>query len=118
MGSGRIHLDMAMPLLMAASIGFLTVLCLPLLRIELEGRHADGGLMTSVSGFLRYGMSPMALFAFVCVVFAPLGRIASLLFAIVCVRTGRHPPYLARGLSPCGNAAARGACWTSSWSGR
>ncbi len=96
MGSGRVHLDMALPLLMAASIGFLTVLLLPLLRIELEGRHADGGLTTSVSGFLHYGMSPMALFAFVCVIFAPFGRMATLLFALICVRMDRRPPYLAR----------------------
>jgi paraquat-inducible protein A len=96
MGSGRVHMDLAVPLLAAASIAFVTILLLPLLRIELEGRHADGGLMTGVSGFLHYNMWPMALFAFGCVVFAPLGRVATLLFAIMCVQNHRRPPYLAR----------------------
>jgi paraquat-inducible protein A len=96
MGSGRVHLDMALPILVAGLIAVIVVLSMPLLRIELQGQHADAGLMTSVTGFLHYGMAPMALFTFVCIVFAPLGRLVCLLFAIACVMSDRRPQYLAR----------------------
>jgi paraquat-inducible protein A len=96
MGSGRVHLDMAPPILAAGLIAFIVVLSMPLLRIELQGQHADAGLMTGVTGFLHYGMWPMALFSFACIVFAPLGRVVCLLFAVACVTSGRRPPYLAR----------------------
>ena len=75
MGSGRVHLETALPILVAGLIAFIVVLSMPLLRIELQGQHADAGLITGVTGFLHYGNAPMALFAFVCVVFAPLGRL-------------------------------------------
>jgi paraquat-inducible protein A len=96
MGSGLLNLDMALPILVAALIAFIVLLSLPLLRIELQGQHADGGLMTGVSGFLHYGMAPMALFTFACMVFAPLGRVVALLFTIACVMSDRRPKYLAR----------------------
>jgi paraquat-inducible protein A len=96
MGSGLIHLDMALPVLVAALIAFIVLLSLPLLRIELQGQHADGGLMTGVSGFLHYGMAPMALFTFACMVFAPLGRVVALLVTVACVMSDRRPKYLAR----------------------
>ena len=96
MGSGLVHLDMALPVLLAALIAFIVLLSLPLLRIELQGQHADGGLTTGVSGFWHYGMAPMALFTFACMVFAPMGRVVALLVTIVCVMSDRRPQYLAR----------------------
>lgn len=96
MGSGLVHLDLAFPILLAAVIAFIVLLSLPLQRIELHGRHAESGLSTAVSGFFHYGMSPMALFAFVCIVFAPMGRAVALLFVIACVQTGHRPKYVAR----------------------
>jgi paraquat-inducible protein A len=96
LGSGLVHLEFTFPLLLAITITFITVLSLPLLQIELQGQHAEAGLMTGVSGFLHYGMAPMALFAFAGIVFAPLGRVAILLFAMACVVTDRRPKHLAR----------------------
>jgi paraquat-inducible protein A len=96
MGSGRVHLELAFPILGAASVAFLTVLFLPLLTIGLQGQQADGDLMTGVFGFLHYGMPPMALFTFACVIFAPLCRAAILLFAVACIRADRRPRALAR----------------------
>ncbi len=74
LGSGLVHLEFTFPLLLAITITFITVLSLPLLQIELQGQHAEAGLMTGVSGFLHYGNWPMALFTFAGVVFAPFGR--------------------------------------------
>jgi paraquat-inducible protein A len=96
MGSGLVYLDLALPILLAGLVGFIIVLALPLIQIELQGQHAEAGLMTGAFGFMHYGMAPMALFAFACVVFAPLGRVIALLFAITCVRMDWRPRSLAR----------------------
>jgi paraquat-inducible protein A len=96
MGSGRVHLELAFPILIAASVAFVIVLSLPLLNIGLQGQQADGDLMTGVFGFLHYGMPPMALFTFACVIFAPLCRTAILLFAVACIRADHRPIYLGR----------------------
>ena len=96
MGSGVVHLELVFPIVLAALIALIVVLSLPLLGIELQGRHAEADLMTGVFGFLHYGMSPMALFTFAFVVFAPLGRVVVLLFTIACVRADSRPKHLAR----------------------
>lgn len=96
MGSGLVHLNIVLPILIAAAIAFAVALAVPLARIDLQGQHADGDPMTGVYGFLHYGNAPMALFMFVCIVFGPLARALALIFAILCVRTGWHPPGLAR----------------------
>ncbi len=96
MGSGLIHLDIAYPLLLTIAFAFAVALTVPLARISLSGQHAAADPMTGVYGFLSYGNWPMALFAFVCVVFAPLGRAIGLLFAVHCVHTGWRPRSLPR----------------------
>ena len=96
MGSGMVHLDIALPLLLAAAIGFLIALTVPLTRIEQAGQHADATPMTGVDGFLHYGNWPMALFTFVGVVFAPFGRTLILAVAVHCVRAGVRPRWLPR----------------------
>jgi len=96
MGSGLLHLDIALPLLMAAVIAFMIALAVPLTRIEQSGQHAEATPMTGVYGFLHYGNWPMALFAFVGIVFAPFGRTVILLIAVQCVRTGWRPRWLPR----------------------
>jgi len=65
-----------------------------LLRIELQD-SMPSGLMTGVSGFSHYGMAPMALFTFACMVFAPLGRVVALLSRSL-LMSDRRPKYLAR----------------------
>ena len=96
MGSGLVHLDVVFPILLAAAVAFAVALTVPLARIELSGQHAEADPMTGVHGFLEYGNWPMALFTFVCVTFAPLGRAVALLFAVLCVRNGWRPRFLPR----------------------
>ena len=96
LGSGLVHLEVVFPILLAAVVAFAVALTVPLARIELSGQHAEADPMTGVYGFLEYGNWPMALFTFVCVTFAPLGRAIGLLFAVHCVRTGRRPRALPR----------------------
>jgi paraquat-inducible protein A len=96
MGSGLVHLDILLPILVAIVTAFAITLAVPLARIEEAGQHAEADPMTGVWGFVHYGNWPMALFVFACVVFAPLGRSAILLTAVWCVRADLRPRWLPR----------------------
>lgn len=95
-GTGFVHIELALPVLTALLIAFVTVLALPLLTIELQGQHADADLATGVWGFFHYGMWPMAMFTFACILFAPLGRVVTLLIVLAGVYARERPKHLAK----------------------